>query len=128
MKLLCHLLILVAALGVAAQSAVLDNLTGLPAYPNLDAAVMDKVWKTETLGRWCTRFSSSTTDSLATVEAWYRRRLLQASETELANDDAYSAYPQLSGIKLALGVDYVAIYRLPNQPTIIELHRCGASR
>jgi len=108
----------------AAAPASIPNLTGLPAYPNLEKASMDDVYRTEALGRWCARFVATTADSLRTVEDWYRKTLARASETDLAHDERFKA-PTLSGIKLALGVDYVALYRLANQPTTIELHRCS---
>lgn len=125
----------IAALGAAlaclaaraASPARILNLTGLPAYPNLDRAVMDSVWRTESLGRWCARFTAVTDDSLDAVEDWYRRTLARASETDLARDDRFKAYPALAGIKLVVGVDYVALYRLANQPTVIELHRCSGA-
>jgi hypothetical protein len=119
-------LCLVAAVGLSAAvpAAPLDNLTGLPTYPNLDRAAMDRVLHAETLGRWCVRFTASTGDSLDSVETWYRKTLKHASETDLARDERFGTYPLLIGVKLALGRDYVALYRLPNQPTIIELHRC----
>jgi hypothetical protein len=112
----------------AAYSAVTYNLTGLPTYPHLDRAAMDDVWQTESLGRWCAKFTGVTSDSLDAVEDWYRRTLYRASETDLIRDEHFRGYSTLSGIKLVLGVDYVALYRMPNQPTIIELHRCGGSR
>ena len=112
----------------AAYPAVTYNLTGLPTYPHLDRAAMDDTWRTEGLGRWCAKFTGATSDSLDTVEDWYRRTLYRASELDLTRDERFSAYPALSGIKLVLGVDYVALYRMPNQPTIIELHFCGGSR
>jgi hypothetical protein len=89
---------------------------------------MDDVYHTESLGRWCARFVASTPDSLGSVEAWYRKTLVRASETDLAHDERFKLYPSLSGIKLALGIDYVALYRLANQPTTIELHRCSWNR
>jgi hypothetical protein len=107
-----------------AHAAPLHNLTGLPTYPNLQRAAMDDVLRTEALGRWCARFTATTWDSLTAVESWYRKTLMRASETDLIRDERFNMYPALSGIKLALGRDYVALYRLPNQPTIIELHRC----
>jgi hypothetical protein len=107
--------------------AVTDNLTGLPTYPNLNRAAMDKVLKTENFGRWCARFTAATSDSLSTVEAWYRKALLSASETDLAQDERYRMYPTLSGVKLAVGIDYVALYRTLDQQTGIELHRCSWS-
>jgi len=126
------LLGLVACAGMAAcppaPCAVTANVTGLPAYPNLDKAAMDNVLRTEVLGRWCARFTATTTDSLSVVEDWYRKNLSRASETELDRDERFQRYPVFSGIKLALGRDYVAVYRLPNQPTIIELHRCTWAR
>jgi hypothetical protein len=118
-------LVLVVGIGLsAAASAAIDNLTGLPTYPNLDRAAMDHVLHTEALGRWCARFTASTWDSLDSVETWYRKTLKRASETDLARDERFGGNPALSGVKLALGRDYVALYRLPNQPTVIELHRC----
>lgn len=121
---------LMAVLPVAAPAApaVTDNLTGLPTYPNLNSAAMDKVFKTEIFGRWCTRFTAATSDSLSTVEAWYRKALVSASETDLTQDERYRVYPNLSGVKLTVGIDYVALYRTSNQQTGIELHRCGWSR
>jgi len=105
--------------------ATIPNLTGLPAYPNLSKAAMAEVYRTEAPGRWCSRFTATTTDSLRAVEDWYRKTLVRASETDLAHDEQFNVYPGLSGIKLALGIDYVALYRLADQSTIIELHRCS---
>jgi hypothetical protein len=112
----------------AAGSPSISNLTGLPAYPNLAQAAMDDAYHTEALGRWCARFTATTTDSLRTVEDWYRKTLLRASETDLTHDERFKAYPTLSGIKLAIGIDYVALYRVANQQTTIELHRCSRNR
>jgi hypothetical protein len=107
-------------------ASVVENLTGLPAYPNLTSATMGKLLKTETFGRWCAKFTAESSDSLAAVETWYRKALLRASETDLANDAAYNYRPRLMGIKLALGIDYVAVYRTANDATTIELHRCSS--
>jgi hypothetical protein len=109
-------------------NAPIDNLTGLPTYPNLTSAAMDKVYRTETFGRWCARFTAATSDSLASVEAWYRKALLTASESDLAKDERYKVYGNLSGVKLAVGIDYVALYRTSDQQTNIELHRCSWTR
>ena len=109
-------------------SSTVANLTGLPAYPNLTSAAMARMLKTETFGRWCARFTAETSDSLSAVEAWYRKALIRASETDLTNDSQYKIYANLAGIKLALGIDYVAVYRASNQETIIELHRCSWNR
>lgn len=111
-----------------ASPAVTSNLTGLPTYPHLDKAAMDDTWRTESLGRWCAKFTGVTSDSLESVEDWYRRTLHRASEIDLTRDERFKGYPALSGIKLVLGVDYVALYRMPNQPTTIELHLCGGNR
>jgi hypothetical protein len=125
------LLIGLAALAAASSGAAqpagssVANLTGLPAYPNLTSAAMERVLKTETFGRWCARFTAETADSLSTVETWYRKALIRASETDLTHDNQYQIYPKLAGIKLALGIDYVAVYRAGNQETTIELHRCS---
>ncbi|MGD0502628.1 MAG: hypothetical protein ABSD02_07785 [Steroidobacteraceae bacterium] len=112
----------------SAFPAVTYNLTGLPAYPHLDKAAMDDTWRTESLGRWCAKFTGVTSDSLDAVEDWYRRTLYRASEIDLSRDERFKSFPTLSGIKVVLGVDYVALYRMPNQPTVIELHLCGGSR
>jgi hypothetical protein len=112
-----------------AEAADLRNLTGMPAYPNLTSAVMDGVYRTDTLGRWCMRFWADTSDSLSVVEAWYRRNFPGASEIDLTHDSTYKVYPGLSGIKLALGIDYVVVYKTNNQaPTTVDLYRCSPIR
>ena len=122
-------LALTALIGAAGNAlpANVGNLTGLPTYPHLNSAAMDDVLKTEALGHWCARFTGTTSDSLGAVEDWYRKSLAHASETDLLHDEQFRIYPRLSGIKLAQGLDYVALYRIPNQPTVIELHRCSWS-
>jgi hypothetical protein len=105
------------------------NVTGLPAYPNLSRAKMDEVWKTDAMGRWCARFAGSSSDRLEVVEAWYRKVLVGASETDLNNDPRYSDPLNLSGIKLALGIDSVTVFRTAKQAsTSIELFRCSAPK
>jgi hypothetical protein len=37
------------------------NLTGLPVFPYLSKAVMDRVTKTDALGHWCSRFTAEWT-------------------------------------------------------------------
>jgi hypothetical protein len=119
-------MVLSAAWPYAARPASsVANLTGLPAYPNLTGAAMEPRLKTETFGRWCAKFTAETADSLATVESWYRKTLVRASETDLTHDEQYSFFPTLTGIKLALGIDYVAVYRTSPNATTIELHRCS---
>jgi hypothetical protein len=105
------------------------NLTGLPAYPRLSRAKMDNVARTDALGHRCTRFAAETFDSLDIVEAWYRKALVGASETDLNHDERYKIYDGLSGIKLAVGVDSVTVYKTANQSTTsIELFRCSPLR
>jgi hypothetical protein len=107
----------------------LRNLTGLPAYPHLNSAVMDGVYRTDTLGHWCMRFWASASDSLPTVEAWYRKSMTGASEIDLAKDTTYKKYIGLVGIKLAIGIDYVVVYQAAGQaPTSIDLYRCSPIR
>jgi hypothetical protein len=118
-------LVLTAAWPGAARTASVSNLTGLPAYPNLTSAAMEDRLMTETFGRWCAKFTAETSDSLSAVETWYRKTLRRASETDLIQDEQYSYRPRLTGIKLALGIDYVAVYRTSNEETTIELHRCS---
>jgi len=110
-------------------SAEVQNLTGMPLYPNLTSALMDPWLRTDTLGRWCSRLSADTSDSIAAVEAWYRKTWAGASETDLTQDSDYKSYAALTGIKLAWGVDSVAVYKLSRQaPTSIELSRCSPIR
>jgi hypothetical protein len=102
------------------------NLTGLPAYPNLLSAVMDGTFKTDTLGHWCMRFWADTSDSLSTVEAWYRKTLIGSSEIDLTHDKNYKNYSGVIGVKIVLGIDYVVVYKISSQAaTSIDLYRCS---
>ena len=105
------------------------NLTGLPVYPNLSRAKMDGVVKTDAVGHWCARFSAETFDRLEVVEDWYRKVLVGASETDLNHDERYRIFVNLVGIKLAMGIDSVTVYKAANQSTTsIELFRCSSPR
>jgi hypothetical protein len=102
------------------------NLTGLPAYPNLNSAIMDGTFKTDTLGHWCMRFWADSADSLTTVEAWYRKVLIGSSEIDLTHDKSYKNYRGLVGVKIVLGIDYVVVYKTSSQAaTTIDLYRCS---
>jgi hypothetical protein len=124
-----------AALSLMAQSLIpapaaistdTRNLTGLPAYPNLTSAAMDRVFRTDTLGHWCMRFWAATSDSLPVVETWYRKALAGSSEIDLSHDKTYKKYDGVVGVKLALGIDYVVLYKTSIQaPTSIDLYRCS---
>jgi hypothetical protein len=121
-------LLALSLLAAAASAPAEDvyNLTGLPAYPRLSRAKMDNVTRTDALGHRCTRFAAETFDSLEMVETWYRKALVGASETDLNHDERYKIYNGLSGIKLAVGVDSVTVYKTANQSTTsIELFRCS---
>jgi hypothetical protein len=124
--------LLTVSLLAAASIALADdvyNLTGLPVYPRLSRAKMDNVARTDAVGHRCTRFAAETFDSLEIVEAWYRKALVGASETDLNHDERYKIYDRLSGIKLAVGVDSVAVYKTASQSTTsIELFRCSPFR
>ncbi len=114
--------LLAAPLSAAAED--IRNLTGLPAYPRLSTAVMDGVFRTDTLGHWCMRFWASASDSLPAVEAWYRSNLIGASEIDLTHDKIYKNYAGLAGIKLSMGIDYVVVYKTSSDaPTSIDLYR-----
>jgi len=113
----------------AAWPADMQNPTGLPLYPNLTAAVLDNVFRTDLLGHWCMHLSARSSDSLDSVENWYRRALAKDSETDLNHDPAYGSTPNLDGIKLSSNIDTVAIYRVAgSQATFIDLARCSAVR
>jgi hypothetical protein len=112
---------------VVAQDAY--NLTGLPLYPNLTGVQMDRVTKTDAVGHWCMRFAAETFDSLDLVENWYRKTLPTASETDLNHDERYKGYINLSGIKLAMGIDSVTVFRAADlSHTTIELFKCSQQR
>lgn len=118
--------LLIGARPASWSAAEVINLTGLPAYPNLVTAKMDERTRNDKLGHRCAHFAATTVDPLEIVEAWYRKYLKGASETELTDDENYPMANKVSGIKLAIGIDSVAIYRLPNQTvTVIELFRCS---
>src|SRR3984957_12082995 len=105
------------------------NLTGLPVYPYLTTADMDDVARTDTMGHWCIRFTAEASAPLEVVEDWYRKALVNASETNLRNDEKYKSYINLSGIKLAVGLDSVTVFRTGNQSTtLIELFKCRAGK
>jgi hypothetical protein len=108
------------------QSADTRNLTGLPAYPNLNSAVMDRVFRTDTLGHWCMRFWAATSDSLPMVESWYKKSLAGLTEVDLSHDKTYKNYPGVFGVKLVSGLDYVVVYKTASDaPTSIDLYRCS---
>jgi hypothetical protein len=114
------------AAALPADAADTRNLTGLPAYPNLTSAVMDSVFRTDTLGHWCMRFWAATTDSLPVVESWYKKAMLGSSEIDLSHDKTYKNYPGVIGVKIVLGIDYVVLYKTASQaPTSIDLYRCS---
>jgi len=114
------------AAAMPANSADTRNLTGLPAYPNLTSAVMDSVFRTDTLGHWCMRFWAATSDSLPVVESWYKKAMLGSSEIDLSHDKTYKNYAGVVGVKLALGIDYVVLYKTASQAaTSIDLYRCS---
>jgi hypothetical protein len=111
---------------VPAMCAETRNLTGLPAYPNLNTAVMDSVFRTDTLGHWCMRFWAATSDPLSVVESWYKKSMLGLTEVDLSRDKIYKNYPGVYGIKLVLGIDYVVVYKTAaDAPTSIDLYRCS---
>jgi hypothetical protein len=130
-----RLMLRVAALFVTLQllaaaplavSQTIQNLTGLPAYPRLRSATMDRIPKTDVLGHWCLRLTADSYDSLDAVQDWYRKALVGASESDLTHDESYKAYPELSGIKLSKDLDYADIYRVsPQAITMIQLVKCS---
>ena len=88
--------------------------------------VMDGTFKTDTLGHWCMRFWADTSDSITTVEAWYRKAMLGSSEIDLTHDKNYRNCNGLVGVKIVLGIDYVVVYKTSGQaPTSIDLYRCS---
>jgi hypothetical protein len=108
------------------ESQSIPNYTGLPLFPYLSRAAMDPLTQTDTLGRSCSRFAGQTPYALDKVESWYRIALKRASETDLNDDLRYKTTANLTGIKLALGIDYVTVFRVVGAAaTSIELFRCS---
>ena len=110
-----------------AMAADAHNPTGLPVYTNSGYARLDDRLRTDDLGRWCIHLYAQSSDSLATVENWYRFALSTASETDLRNDGDYeSRYAELDGIKLTMNLAFVAVYKASNgAATSIDIVRCG---
>jgi hypothetical protein len=113
-----------------AVAAIVHNPTGLPVYPNIDNARLEDRLRTDDLGRWCIHLYVRSSDSLATVENWYRHALSTASETDLRNDGDYErSYVGLDGIKLTMDLAFVAVYKASNgAATSIDIVRCGSVR
>jgi hypothetical protein len=111
----------------SAMAADLHNPTGLPVYPNTDYARLADRYTTDGLGRWCIRLSARSSDSLETVENWYRNALSTASETDLRHDGDYErSYLELDGIKLTMNLAFVAVYKASKGAvTSIDIVRCG---
>ena len=119
----------VMAVTAFAAPVVLQNPTGLPVYPNAGAVYLENRLKTDAFGRWCMHMSADTSDTLVSVENWYRGSLLSASETDLRHDQTYRNYAQLDGIKLSLDLDYVAVYTVSRGArTSIDIIRCSPIR
>jgi hypothetical protein len=103
---------------------VVQNTTGLPTYPHLRRAIMDSVSR-NTLGHQCTHFAADSGDPLEVVEAWYRKALPGAVESDVNQDSIYGSYFKLTGIKLTKGSDFLTVYRTVNgTSTSIELFKC----
>lgn len=101
-----------------------QNTTGLPTYPHLRRAIMDAVSR-NTLGHQCTHFAADSGDPLEMVEAWYRKALPGAVESDVNQDSIYGGYFKLTGIKLTKGSDFLTVYRTDSSTsTSIELFKC----
>jgi len=102
------------------------NTTGLPTYPHVLSAIMDGVLR-NTLGRQCTHYAADSPDPLETVEAWYRKALPGAVESDVNKESIYGSYFKLTGIKLTRDNDFLTVYRMPaGSSTSIELFKCSA--
>jgi hypothetical protein len=112
-------------LSIRSPAADVDqNTTGLPTYPHLRRAIMDAVPR-ETLGHQCTHFTADSGDPLEVVEAWYRKALPGAVESDVNQDSIYGSYFKLTGIRLTKGSDFLTVYRTTGgTSTSIELFKC----
>jgi hypothetical protein len=116
---------LLSTAGTAAD--IEQNTTGLPTYPHLHRGLMDPVAR-NTLGRQCTHYAAESGDPLEMVEAWYRKALPGAVESNVNENSIYGTYFKLTGIRLTLGSDFLTVYRTPaGVSTSIELFKCRAS-
>jgi hypothetical protein len=102
------------------------NTTGLPTYPHVSSAMMDGVPR-NTLGRQCIHYAADSPDPLETVEAWYRKALPGAMESDVNKDSIYGSYFKLTGIRLTRDNDFLTVYRMTSDnSTSIELFKCNA--
>lgn len=91
------------------------NTTGLPMYPKLTTGSEYPSVKTKT-GHFRI-YTAQSADLVAVVEAWYRKALPHAVET---NDDNSLTH----GIILTVGKDKVLVYSLGNFKTaVVELQK-----
>jgi hypothetical protein len=111
----------------SARAEDVRRFAGLPVHPAVARNSVDPWLRTDSLGHWCAHLTGRTSASIEEVAAWYRNNWPDTSETDIAHDVAYAgAYAALQGIKLSLGFDSVAIYRIaPQAPTMIDIYRCG---
>jgi hypothetical protein len=101
------------------------NTTGLPTYPHDSGGTMDATYRSIPNGQHCIHYQTNTPDSLADVEAWYKKQLPSAKTGDVNKDSLYGSYFKLDGIKLLIGNDIVNIYRMANQKTTsIEIFKC----
>jgi hypothetical protein len=107
--LLAALVVLVATIPLLAQNG---NQTGLPLYPKNDTGTQ---YPPNPEGY--SIYTAHSSDSLATVEDWYRHALPKAKET---HDDNQLTH----GIVLESGKDKVLVYQLgKSQGAVIELQK-----
>ena len=87
-----------------------SNSNGLPAYPHLNKALMlpHDAYK----GSLYAAYKQDTSDSLETVEDYYRKAWPGAQEGPTDNPNGYV------GIKLTKGQDFIAIYRFGLMKTV----------
>ncbi len=115
------------AVAIACYAAAAINTTWLPTHPHLDPknAVMDATYRSIPTGQHCMHFNGSTADSLADVEAWYRKQMPGARIGDVNEDSLYGSYFKPEGIKLLLGNDIVNVMRMPNDnATWLDLYKC----
>ena len=90
---------------------------------------MDDTWRTESLGRWCARFTGVTAIPWTAVEDWYRRTLYRASELDLTRDERFKGYPDACGNQTGSRASTMSrCTGCPINRPIIELHFCGGNR
>lgn len=101
-----------------AQARNQPNKTGLPLYAHTIMGTQYDAFRDPANNHWYTSYTAVvSSDSLETVEAWYRRALPKATEMPYVDGGKH-------GIVLNNGKDRVRVYKMGKNPgAMIELYQ-----